>query len=102
MNGDGILQLAEDLDGDGNLDVAEDLDGDGNLDVAEDADGDGTLDVAEDADGDGVLDTKNELNLAAKDASIVQFQFVLRREHRKGKKQGEGCHASRFENCGHQ
>ncbi len=37
-----------------------DLDGDGTLDVSEDIDGDGTLDSGEDLDGDGVLDTVNE------------------------------------------
>ncbi|RMF87147.1 MAG: hypothetical protein D6736_13440, partial [Nitrospinota bacterium] len=57
-DGDGIQDVAEqDVDGDGRLDVAEDIDGDGRLDVEEDIDGDGKLDVAErDIDNDGVLD----------------------------------------------
>jgi len=61
-DGDGHLDVDEDLDGDGNLDVAEDVDGDGNLDVDEDVDGDGNLDVDEDIDGDGILDVDEDID----------------------------------------
>ena len=73
-NGNGLLDLSEDIDGDGHLDVyedlnnngildeSEDLDGDGHLDVDEDLDGDGLIDPGEDVDGDGKLDVDEDRN----------------------------------------
>ncbi len=62
---DGTLDINEDLDdydgdgipeGDGNLDVGEDINMNGFLDPGEDIDGDGVLDLTEDLNNDGVFD----------------------------------------------
>ncbi len=60
-NGNGVLDLGEDVDGDGHRDVAEpDADTDGVLDFGEDVDGDGNRDVAEpDVNSNGSLDSED-------------------------------------------
>ncbi|MCF6238250.1 MAG: hypothetical protein L3J79_05475, partial [Candidatus Marinimicrobia bacterium] len=50
-------KLTEDTDGDGALDVDEDVNNNGVLDTGEDLDGDGHLDVDEDTNDNGLIDT---------------------------------------------
>ena len=52
-------QLTEDTDGDGKLDVDEDLNNNGVLDTGEDIDGDGHLDYDEDTNNNGTIDLYN-------------------------------------------
>ncbi|CCQ74532.1 FecR domain-containing protein [Magnetospira sp. QH-2] len=75
MDGDGAWdRLAEDIDGDGHLDVFEDINENGQLDDGEDIDGDGRLDlVNEDLDGDGHLDVAE----AAANLTNEQGQFYV-------------------------
>jgi hypothetical protein len=59
LNNDLRLEVSsnEDIDGDGKLDIYEDINNNGILDRSEDFDGDGRLDVAEDLNNNGILDT---------------------------------------------
>ena len=52
-----VISSNEDIDGDGKLDIYEDINNNGIIDGSEDIDGDGRLDVAEDLNNNGILDT---------------------------------------------